>query len=90
VQDLGPALGARIKELRKQAGISQEELADRAGMHWTYLSDLERGRQTPTLDMVNRLARGLDVTLVEFFSPLDQRYRLRFRKPRRDFRHRGR
>jgi transcriptional regulator with XRE-family HTH domain len=90
VLDLRPALGARIKDLRKRAGLSQEELADSAGMHWTYLSDLERGRQTPTLDMVNRLARGLSVTLAEFFSPLDERYRLRFRKPRRDFRHRAR
>jgi transcriptional regulator with XRE-family HTH domain len=90
VHDLRPALGARIKELRKRAGISQEELASRAGMHWTYLSDLERGRQTPTLDMVNRLARGLDVTLAEFFAPLDQRYRLRFRKRRRDHRSRAR
>jgi XRE family transcriptional regulator, regulator of sulfur utilization len=90
VHDLRPALGARIKELRKQAEISQEELASRAAMHWTYLSDLERGRQTPTLDMVNRLARALGVTLAEFFSPLDQPYRLRFRKPRRDFRPRAR
>jgi transcriptional regulator with XRE-family HTH domain len=84
VNDLRPALGARIKELRKRLGISQEELAGRAGMHWTYLSDLERGRQTPTLDMLNRVARGLDVTLAEFFSTLDEPYRARFRKRRRD------
>ena len=84
MNDLRPALGARIKELRKRLGISQEELASRAGMHWTYLSDLERGRQTPTLDMLNRVARGLDVTLADFFSPLDEPYRARFRRPRRD------
>jgi transcriptional regulator with XRE-family HTH domain len=90
VHDLRPALGSRIKQLRAHLKLSQEELADRAGMHWSYLSDLERGRQTPTLDMVNRLARALGVTLSDFFAPLDQRYRLRFRKPRRDFRHRAR
>jgi XRE family transcriptional regulator, regulator of sulfur utilization len=90
VLDLRPALGARLKELRTQAGLSQEALAERAGMHWTYLSDLERGRQTPTMDLINRLARALGVTLAEFFSPLDQPYRLRFRKPRRDLRHRVR
>lgn len=84
MNDLRPALGARLKALRRNAGISQEELASRAGLHWTYLSDLERGRQTPTLDMVNRLARGLRVTLAEFFSPFEQPYRLRFRKRRRD------
>jgi transcriptional regulator with XRE-family HTH domain len=49
-------------------------------MHWTYLSDLERGRQTPTLDLLNRVARGLGVTLAEFFFPLDRPFRLRFRE----------
>ena len=88
MNDLRPALGARIKELRGRLEISQEELASRAGLHWTYLSDLERGRQTPTLDLLNRLARALGVTLAEFFSPLDQPYRVRFRKQRRDFRRR--
>jgi transcriptional regulator with XRE-family HTH domain len=84
VHDLRPALGARLKDLRTRAGLSQEELAGRAVMHWTYLSDLERGRQTPTLDMVNRLARALRVTLAEFFAPLNHPYRVRFRKARRD------
>jgi transcriptional regulator with XRE-family HTH domain len=64
--------------------ISQEELAGRAGMHATYLSDLERGQQTPTLDMLNRLSRGLGVTLAEFSFAFTQPYRARFRKPRRD------
>jgi transcriptional regulator with XRE-family HTH domain len=64
--------------------LSQEELSDRAGLHWTYLSDLERGRQTPTVDVVNRLARALGVTLATFFAPLDQPYRVRHRKIRRD------
>jgi len=86
VHDLRPALAARLKELRHRAKISQEELGSRAGLHWTYLSDLERGRQTPTLDVVNRLARGLGVTLADFFSPFDQPYRLRFRQRRRDLR----
>ena len=89
VHDLRPALGARIKELRRELGISQEELASRAGLHWTYLSDLERGRQTPTLDVVNRLARALGVTLAKFFSPFDEPYRVRFRKARRDLQRRS-
>jgi transcriptional regulator with XRE-family HTH domain len=84
VHDLRPALGARVKELRRRRGFSQEELAGRAGLHWTYLSDLERGQQTPTVDVVNRLARALGTTLAEFFAPLDEPYRVRFRKPRQD------
>ena len=84
MHDLRPALGARIRELRRGLKLSQEALGDRAGLHWTYLSDLERGQQTPTLDVINRLARGLGVTLAEFFAPLDQPYRMRRRKARRD------
>lgn len=84
VNDLRPALGARIRELRRSLGVSQEELAGRAGLHWTYLSDLERGRQTPTMDVVNRLAKGCGVTLAEFFAPFDQTFRVRSRKQRND------
>ncbi len=84
MHDLRPALGARIRELRRHLGLSQEELADRARLHWTYLSDLERGRQTPTVDVVNRLARALGVTLAEFFAPFDGPFRVRSRKPRSD------
>jgi transcriptional regulator with XRE-family HTH domain len=57
--------------LRRGLGLSQEELAARAGLHWTCVSDLERGQQTPTLDVVIRLARALGVTLAMFFAPLD-------------------
>lgn len=58
-------------------------------MHWTYLSDLERGQQTPTLDVVDRLARALGVTIAEFFSPLNEPYRLRFRRRRKDLHRRS-
>ena len=61
---------------------SQEETAHRARLHVTYLSDLERGMQTPTLDVVNRLATALRVTLADLFHPLDKRFRNRSRKPR--------
>ncbi len=64
--------------------MSQEELAERARLHWTYVSDLERGRQTPTVDVVNRLARALGVTLAAFFAPLDESFRVRSRKQRSD------
>jgi hypothetical protein len=48
------------------------------------LSDLERGLQTPTLDVVSRLATALKVTLAELFAPLDRRFRARARKVRSD------
>ena len=75
--------GRRLRALRRGLGLSQEETAARAHVHVTYLSDLERGRQTPTLDVVNRLAKALRTTLAEFFEPLDRPFRSRARRPRR-------
>jgi transcriptional regulator with XRE-family HTH domain len=84
VDDLRPAFGQRLRDLRKKLDLSQEEVAHRARVHATYLSDLERGMQTPTLDVVNRLAVALKVTLAELFQPLGRRFRTRSRSRRRD------
>jgi transcriptional regulator with XRE-family HTH domain len=90
VDDLRPAFGARLRSLRKERQLSQEDLAERADLHWTYVSDLERGQQTPTLDVVNRIARGLRVTLAEFFRPFDGSFRPRQRQQRQERRPPGR
>jgi transcriptional regulator with XRE-family HTH domain len=81
VEDLRSAFGRRIRGLR--AGVSQEEIAHRAALHTAYLSHLEHGHQAPTLDVINRLARALNVTVAELFRPLDRpfRRRVRARKP---------
>jgi transcriptional regulator with XRE-family HTH domain len=84
VDDLRPVFGQRLRDLRRQAQLSQEEVAHRARLHSTYLSDLERGRQTPTLDVINRLATALKVTLAELFAPLNRRFRSRARRTRSD------
>ena len=55
-----------------------------AGFVARLLSDLERGRQSPTLDVVNRIAKGLKVTIAELFAPLNEPYRARSRKRRGD------
>lgn len=74
------ALGRRVRELRHKLGYSQEELADRAGMHWTYLGGIERGERNPTLANIGRLADALDISLAELFGPFASP--LRHRKPR--------
>ena len=50
--------GQRLRELRRGLKLSQEETAHRARLHVTYLSDLERGMQTPTLDVVRLASTG--------------------------------
>ena len=60
--------GARIAKLRKQLNISQEELAERCGVHRTYIGSIERGEKSPTLNTLAKFAKGLDVEIIEFFK----------------------
>ena len=60
--------GRRIRGLREAMGISQEELADRAGMHRTYLGGIERGERNPALKNISALAKALEVDISELFN----------------------
>ena len=60
--------GDRVRELRREAGLSQEELAGRAGVHRTYLGGIERGERNPSLKNIAAIAVALGVTLPELFS----------------------
>jgi len=59
MDSIASQFGAILRDLRTARGLSQEELAFRAGMSVPYLSDLERGRSNPSLAMVVDLARAL-------------------------------
>ena len=60
-------LGKRVRELRKQHGWSQEEFADKAGLHRTYIGSVERGEQNVSIDNIERLAKTLGVAVAELF-----------------------
>jgi transcriptional regulator with XRE-family HTH domain len=55
------ALGRRLHQLRSEAGLTQEALAEAAGLHWTYAAQVERGERNLTYRNVLKLARGLQV-----------------------------
>ena len=55
------ALGNRLCALREAAGLTQEALAHAAGLHWTYVGQIERGERNLTYKNVLKLARGLGV-----------------------------
>ena len=59
--DLVQLLGENVRRLRNERGLSQEELAFRAGMKRSYLSDLERGKRNPTVRAMGRLAEALAI-----------------------------
>lgn len=58
--NINSAIGKSICKLRVDLGISQEELAERAGIHRTYVSQLERGIKSPTLVVLIKIAKALD------------------------------
>ncbi len=60
--------GARLRRLREAAGVSQEALADLAGIHRTYLSDVERGQRNLGLDNIVALAVALKVPTARLFE----------------------
>lgn len=53
-------LGQNVNSFRKKLGLSQEALAERAGMHWTYISDVERGRRNLSLNSLVKISRALN------------------------------
>ena len=60
-------VGERTRALRKAAGLSQEQLAERAELHYTYVGAVERAERNVTLDMLVRIADGLGVAVGDFF-----------------------
>jgi len=56
-------LGSRIKQLRKERGLTQEQLADAVNVHWRTISNLERDKAHPRSDLLARLARFFGTTI---------------------------
>lgn len=61
-------LGARIKELRKETGVSQEKFALSIGMDRTYFASVELGKRNISINNIEKIAKGFNLTLEEFFK----------------------
>lgn len=61
-QELRTVFAANLRNLRQTRGISQERLAELAGLHRTYVSSVERGARNISIDNIARLAKALDVS----------------------------
>ncbi len=62
--------GLRLREIRSQKLVSQEKLAEAAGLHRTYVSSIERGERNVSLVNIERLAIALGVTMAELMPDL--------------------
>lgn len=62
--------GERVREIRKERCLSQEELAHRAGVHRTYIGMIERAEKNITLINIERIAKALEIKIGELFNTL--------------------
>ena len=69
--ELPLALGQAVRALRLARGITQEQLAEAAGLHPRYVNDVERGRRNIGISNVDRLAQGLSVDLPTLMTEVE-------------------
>jgi transcriptional regulator with XRE-family HTH domain len=60
---------ARLRQARLAAGMTQGELADKAHVQASYISDLEKAKVAPGIDLVDRLAKALDISVTDLLPP---------------------
>lgn len=65
--------GHHLRNLRRQKGLSQEQVADLSGLHRTYFGGVERGERNPTLLTLIKIAQSLDIQLEELLKFNDKK-----------------
>lgn len=66
--DIRQKFGIKVRQNREKLKWSQEELADRCGLHRTYISGIERGKRNPTLLIIEILANSLEVHPIDLLN----------------------
>lgn len=61
-------VGGRVRELRHELGVSQEALANKAGIDRTYMTDVENGRRNISVEILEKIIGALEVSFQEFFT----------------------
>jgi transcriptional regulator with XRE-family HTH domain len=69
--DVRERFGTTVKFRREELKLTQEDLAEKAGIHRTYLSDVERGTRNVSLVNIERLAESLSMTMSELFVAVE-------------------
>jgi transcriptional regulator with XRE-family HTH domain len=72
VSNLQKQFGAVIHRKRAAAGLSQEALSEKAGLHRTYVGLLERGKRMPSILVAKQLAEALGTTMAELLAEVDR------------------
>lgn len=67
--DILKVFGNRIRQLRLEMRLSQEELAEKAGVHRTYIGMIERAEKNITLCNIEKIASAMNIRLTDLFDP---------------------
>ena len=70
--DVRERFGSAVKFRREELGLTQEGLAEKAGIHRTYLSDVERGTRNVSLVNIEKLAASLAISVSELFLEVEK------------------
>jgi transcriptional regulator with XRE-family HTH domain len=70
--DIRVRFGFAVRDRREALGLTQEEFAERAGIHRTYLSDIERGTRNVSLVNIERVASALSMKIYELFGLVER------------------
>ena len=73
IRTIEELFGKQVATLRHRLGISQEELAYRAGLHRTHVSQIERGLKSPTLRVIVKLAHALEYSAQKLVAAVERR-----------------
>jgi transcriptional regulator with XRE-family HTH domain len=68
LSDARKVFASRLRQIRQLKGLSQEELADMAGLHRTYVGSVERSERNISIDNIERLAKALEVDIIELLK----------------------
>jgi transcriptional regulator with XRE-family HTH domain len=73
MQNIRTSLGERIRNLRKEAGWSQEQLGERADLHSTYIGGIERGERNISLDNLVKIAGAFGLSIAQLFDTTERK-----------------
>lgn len=65
------SVGNRIRALRKQRGMTQEQLAEKASLHYSYLSSMERGERNVSIESLEKVINALEINPMQIFNFAD-------------------
>ena len=70
MSDICKIIGERVKNHRIRRRFSREELAERCGLHTTYIGQIERGEKNATLETIEKIIKGLDISYETLFEKI--------------------